>query len=142
MAVNLTRALGQTMARLADWEVGTLIHRVEELETGDEATGCRIGSALRVVEEFSTPFEELMIYAWRRHLAAAVARIEALGANEEDLHTVQLTVGFADIVSFRRCPTRSARTDRRPRRGVRVALRRRRRRPAPGIKACRTPCCS
>jgi adenylate cyclase len=41
-----------------------------------------------------------MIYAWRRHLAAAVARIEALGANEEDLHTVQLTVGFADIVSF------------------------------------------
>ena len=100
MAVNLTRALGQTMARLADWEVGTLIHRVEELETGDEATGSRMGSAMRVVEEFSTPFEELMIYAWRRHLAAAVARIEALGANEEDLHTVQLTVGFADIVSF------------------------------------------
>ncbi len=100
MAVNLTRALGQTMARLADWEVGTLIHRVEELETGDEATGSRMGSAMRVVAEFSTPFEELMIYAWRRHLAAAVARIEALGANEEDLHTVQLTVGFADIVSF------------------------------------------
>jgi adenylate cyclase len=100
MAVNLTRALGQTMARLADWEVGTLIHRVEELETGDEATGSRMGSAMRVVGEFSTPFEELMIYAWRRHLAAAVARIEALGANEEDLHTVQLTVGFADIVSF------------------------------------------
>ena len=93
MAVNLTRALGQTMARLADWEVGTLIHRVEELETGDEATGSRMGSAMRVVDEFSTPFEELMIYAWRRHLAAAVARIEALGANEEDLHTVQLTVG-------------------------------------------------
>jgi adenylate cyclase len=100
MAVNLTRALGQTMARLADWEVGTLIHRVEQLETGDRATGSRIGSAMRVVEEFSKPFEELMIYAWRRHLAAAVARIEALGANEEDLHTVQLTVGFADIVSF------------------------------------------
>jgi adenylate cyclase len=99
-AVNLTRALGQTMARLADWEVGTLIHRVEEMETGEEATGSRIGSAMRVVEEFSKPFEELMIYAWRRHLAAAVARIEALGANEEDLHTVQLTVGFADIVSF------------------------------------------
>jgi adenylate cyclase len=100
MAVNLTRALGQTMARLADWEVGTLIHRVEELETSDEATGSRMGSAMRVVAEFSTPFEELMIYAWRRHLAAAVARIEALGANEEDLHTVQLTVGFADIVGF------------------------------------------
>jgi adenylate cyclase len=29
-----------------------------------------------------------------------VSRIEALGANEEDLHTTQVTVGFADIVSF------------------------------------------
>lgn len=100
MAVNLTRAVGQTMARLADWEVASLVQRVEELEAGDQATGSRIGSALRLIEEFRDPFESLLLYAWRRHLAAAVARIEALGANEEDLHTVALTVGFADIVSF------------------------------------------
>ena len=100
LGVNLTRAVGQTMARLADWEVAALVQRVEDLEAGDQATGSRIGSALRVVEEFSAPFEQLMMYAWRRHLAAAVARIEALGANEEDLHTVHLSVGFADIVSF------------------------------------------
>jgi adenylate cyclase len=100
LGVNLTRAVGQTMARLADWEVAALVQRVEELEAGDQATGSRMGSAMRVVEEFSKPFEALMIYAWRRHLAAAVARIEALGANEEDLHTSELTVGFADIVGF------------------------------------------
>jgi adenylate cyclase len=100
MAVNLTRAVGQTMARLADWEVASLVQRVEELEAGEQATGSRIGSALRLIEEFRDPFESLLLYAWRRHLAAAVARIEALGANEEDLHTVGLTVGFADIVSF------------------------------------------
>ncbi|MCB0894307.1 MAG: adenylate/guanylate cyclase domain-containing protein [Nocardioidaceae bacterium] len=100
MAVNLTRAVGQTMARLADWEVATLVHRVEELEAGDDATGSRIGSALRLVDEIEQPFEELLVYVWRRHLAAAIARVEALGANEEDLNTVQLTVGFADIVSF------------------------------------------
>src|SRR4051794_14410132 len=100
MAVNLTRALGQTMARLADWEVATLAQRVEELESGDEATGSRLGSALRLLEETQEPFEELLVYVWRRHLAAAVARLEALRANEEDLNTVQLTVGFADIVSF------------------------------------------
>ncbi|MGB0100996.1 MAG: adenylate/guanylate cyclase domain-containing protein [Nocardioides sp.] len=99
-AVNLTRAVGQTMARLADWEVATLVHRIEELEAGDEATGSRTGSALRLIEEIQQPFEELLVYVWRRHLAAAVARVEALGANEEDLNTVQLTVGFADIVSF------------------------------------------
>ncbi len=99
-AVNLTRAVGQTMARLADWEVATLVQRIEHLEQGDQATGSRTGSAKRMVEDLNPPFEELLLYAWRRHLAAAVARIEALGANEEDLHTTQLTVGFADIVSF------------------------------------------
>ena len=100
MAVNLTRALGQTMARLADWEVATLIHRVEELESGEHATGTRTGSALRLVQEMNPPFERLLAYAWRRHLAAAVSRLEALGANDEDLHTVEVTVGFADIVGF------------------------------------------
>jgi adenylate cyclase len=100
LAVNLTRAVGQTMARLADWEVATLVHRVEELEQGKAATGSRTGTAMRMVEQMNPPFEELMLYAWRRHLAAAVSRIEALGANEEDLHTTQVTVGFADIVSF------------------------------------------
>ncbi|WP_372728705.1 adenylate/guanylate cyclase domain-containing protein [Nocardioides sp.] len=99
-AVNLTRAVGQTMARLADWEVGTLVHRIEKLERGDQATGSRIGSAQRMMEGLNKPFEGLLLYAWRRHLAAAVARIEALGAKEEDLHTSQVTVGFADIVSF------------------------------------------
>jgi adenylate cyclase len=99
-AVNLTRAVGQTMARLADWEVATLLHRVEELEQGDQATGSRTGSAQRMLGDLNEPFERLLLYAWRRHLAAAVARIEALGANEEDLHTTQLVVGFADIVSF------------------------------------------
>ncbi|MDO9397107.1 MAG: adenylate/guanylate cyclase domain-containing protein, partial [Herbiconiux sp.] len=100
LAVNLTRAVGQTMARLADWETTALVHRVEELERGSQATGSRIGSAVRMVEEFQPPFEKLLLYVWRRHLAAAVARFEALGAKEEDLHTTQLTVGFADIVAF------------------------------------------
>ena len=99
-AVRMTRAVGQTMARLADWEVATLSARVEQLESGDEATGSRIGSALRIAEQVGVPFEQLLVYAWRRHLAAAVARIEALGANDDDLHTTQVTVGFADLVRF------------------------------------------
>ena len=72
-AVNLTRGVGQTMARLADWEVSTLVSRVEEMEAGEEATGSRIGSALRLIDEVNPPFERLLVYAWRRHLAAAVA---------------------------------------------------------------------
>ncbi|QZY29984.1 adenylate/guanylate cyclase domain-containing protein [Nocardioides coralli] len=100
MGVMLTRAVGQQMARLADWEVATLLQRVEEMEQGEQATGSRAGSALRLVDEVNPRFEQMLIYAWRRHLAAAVARLEALGAREEDLHTTQVTVGFADIVGF------------------------------------------
>ncbi len=100
VAVMLTRGVGQTMARLADWEVGTLVHRVEELERSAAATGSRAETAARMVVDVNPPFEQLLVYAWRRHLAAAVARIEALGASESDLHTTQLTIGFADIVAF------------------------------------------
>ncbi|GHJ61390.1 adenylate cyclase [Nocardioides sp. OK12] len=105
MAVNMTRALGQTMARLAEWEVTALVQRVEQLHHDGDAgraglPGSRVGSALQLVDELSEPFEELLIYAWRRHLAAAAARIEALAADDEDLHTVELSVGFADIVGF------------------------------------------
>ena len=102
VAVTMTRAVGQTMARLADWEITALLHTVEEMavEDGGEGSAGRLASGMKLFEEFSEPFEKLLLYVWRRHLAASVARVEALGANEEDLHTVPLTVGFADIVSF------------------------------------------
>jgi len=100
MAVNMTRGVGQMMSRLADWEVSTLADRVEQLERSDQATGSRVGTALKLIEQMSGPFEQMLVYAWRRHLAAAVARLEAQGATEEDLHTVEVTVGFADLVSF------------------------------------------
>ena len=99
-AVRLTRAVGVTMARLADWQVATLTARVEQLEAGAEATGSRIGSALRLAEQVGVPFEQLLLYSWRRHLAVAVRRVESLGAAESDLLSTQVTVGFADLVGF------------------------------------------
>jgi adenylate cyclase len=119
MAVTLTRAVGQTMARLADWEVATLVHRVQEIEAGEHATGSRALAGLHLIEQMNEPFERLLIYVWRRHLAAAVTRVEALGSGMDpsgpvgttggtdpaepsgsDLQTTQMTVGFADIVGF------------------------------------------
>jgi adenylate cyclase len=105
LAVHLTRAVGQTMARLSDWEVSALLTRVLDLareESGERSKDPedRLAIGLRMIDEFSEPFESLLVYVWRRHLAAAVARQEALGAREEDLHTSRLTVGFADIVQF------------------------------------------
>ena len=60
MAVTLTRAVGQTMARLADWEVATLVHRVQEIEAGDNATGSRARAGLDLIEEMNEPFERLL----------------------------------------------------------------------------------
>lgn len=99
-AVNLTRAVGQTMARLADWEVTALLQQVDELASADAHAEGRIDTAISLVRELNKPFEGLLVYAWRRHLAAAAARMEALRASEEDLHTVEVSVGFADIVGF------------------------------------------
>ncbi len=104
-AVKLTRAVGHTMARLADWQVATLSEYIERLEAAGRGTGSRLSTGLGVIRAVEPPFEELLMYAWRRHLAAAVGRVEALGATDADLHTLTVTVGFADMVSFTRLST-------------------------------------
>ncbi|MGH3508583.1 MAG: adenylate/guanylate cyclase domain-containing protein, partial [Nocardioidaceae bacterium] len=101
-ALRLTRAVGHTMARLADWQVSTLSEYVEDLEHSGRGTGSRLTTGMEMIRSVEPPFEELMMYAWRRHLAAAVTRVEALGARDSDLHTTTMTVGFADMVSFTR----------------------------------------
>ncbi|QIX25921.1 adenylate/guanylate cyclase domain-containing protein [Nocardioides sp. JQ2195] len=96
-ALNLTRALGTTMARLADWEVAAL---VPQLPGGEGTAQTRLAAALALLANVGEPFEHLLIYAFRRHLAAAVSRIESLGSDDEELKTTEVTVGFADIVAF------------------------------------------
>jgi adenylate cyclase len=98
--VRLTRAVGSSMARLADWQVSTLTERIEATAPGSSPPEIRLSSALRLVEQVGPAFEKLLVYVWRRHLAAAVGRIEALSAAEEDLRAADLTVGFADLVDF------------------------------------------
>ncbi len=99
-AIRLTRALGSTMARLADWQVATLSELVERLEESGRGTGSRLTTGLGIIKAVEPTFEDLLSYSWRRHLAAAVSRIEALGARDSDLHTLSVTVGFADLVGF------------------------------------------
>ena len=101
LVVNLTRGLGQTMARLSDWEIAALVHQAETRrgsEDGSEETVGPLEAATKVMVDFNETFEELMLYVWRRHMGAAVARLEAASSGE--LGTTQLSVGFADIVQF------------------------------------------
>jgi adenylate cyclase len=98
--VRLTRAVGSSMARLADWQVNTLTERIEQTATASAGPEIRLSSALRLADQVGPAFEKLLVYVWRRHLAVAVGRIEALSAAEEDLRVADLTVGFADLVDF------------------------------------------
>jgi len=99
-AVQLTRALGQTMGKLADWQVATLSTRVEELGRLQRGPEQLVEGALDLVERVGPTFEELLVYAWRRHLAVAVGRLEALETPGSELHLAEVTVGFADLVGF------------------------------------------
>lgn len=99
--LRLTRAVGHTVARLADWEVATLSSAIEDFAaSADPGSPAAMRSALELIESIAPRFDELLVYAWRRHLAAAVGRIQMLGSTDDDLHVAQATVGFADLVQF------------------------------------------
>ncbi len=92
--VRLARSIGQTMSRLADWQVSTLAARLEE------TAGGRASAGLQLAETLTGAYDELLLFAWKRHLGAAFGRLAAGAEVGDDLHTVVCTVGFADIVQF------------------------------------------
>jgi adenylate cyclase len=54
--------------------------------------------AMDTAEKLNETFEQLLVYVWRRHMGAALGRLEA--ARSGDPGTTQLSIGFADIVQF------------------------------------------
>ncbi|UYM04013.1 adenylate/guanylate cyclase domain-containing protein [Solicola gregarius] len=104
--VRLTRALGSTMSRLADWQVSTLLDELGEPdESGEqpyaaELSETNVRAAVDIADQVGPAFEQLLVYAWRRHLAAAVVRAEAPTSDADDETKAMATIGFADLVSF------------------------------------------
>jgi adenylate cyclase len=90
--LSVTRAMGQTLSRLADWQISTITEVLARTDAlgPDEAT--------KVARELVPVMESLMGYVWRRHLAAAAGRTLAAGGEETHAHT--MVVGFADLVGF------------------------------------------
>jgi adenylate cyclase len=86
----MARALGQSLARLAEWQLA--------------ATGSMIdtdGSEVQALEratELVPVVEDLIGYVWRRHLAATAGR--ALASSGDEFASNTLSVGFADMVGF------------------------------------------
>jgi adenylate cyclase len=88
--VAMTRALGQSLARLADWQLAAVGSMIDPDSAGDQA--------LSRARELVPVVEDLMGYVWRRHLAATAGR--ALAQGGEELASRTTAVGFADLVGF------------------------------------------
>lgn len=96
---RIARALGRTMSRLADWEVEALVEQIERDIAVGTATG-RLERAAELAEQATPHLEQLVVYAWRRHMAAAAARLEAFVAADDDVLSSVMTVGFVDLSRF------------------------------------------
>jgi adenylate cyclase len=96
-AVRLVRAVGQNVARMSDWQVTALATRAEEL---DAPARSRRAVAQEVADEVNDALELVLVHAWRRHLRAALDRLDADSGVEDPEEASCVTVGFADLVNF------------------------------------------
>ncbi|MEU5881154.1 adenylate/guanylate cyclase domain-containing protein [Spirillospora sp. NPDC047279] len=110
LVLQLARAVGQTMGRLASWLGDVWLQRLSEHFPADEqVTPEAVVAALAATEELRAPFERLMLHGWRRQLTAAGLRAAAstAAASADPVAGVaNLAVGFADVVSFTRMSRR------------------------------------
>ncbi|WP_353509196.1 adenylate/guanylate cyclase domain-containing protein [Intrasporangium sp.] len=115
LALAMTRAVARSADRLAVWQAQLVAEAVETemslARSADANPGA--GAETRVVPSFETAtetahrmaeladrFEPLLVYAWRRHLSAAISRMLA-DADPESYGLVKMrSVGFADLVNF------------------------------------------
>jgi adenylate cyclase len=90
MQVSMARALGQSLSRLADWQLAAIGSLLDPALASEQA--------MRRAEELVPVVEELIGYVWRRHLAAVAGRV--LASSGEEFAAGTIAVGFADLVGF------------------------------------------
>ena len=94
--IAMARALGQSTDRLVSWQMEALMeHLARQAATGDPV------HPVEVVDRLVDDFEQLLVYSWRRQMAAAVNRL-----SDSPESGAELTVGFADLVSYTRLSQR------------------------------------
>ncbi|GAB47133.1 adenylate/guanylate cyclase domain-containing protein [Mobilicoccus pelagius] len=127
LALSMTRAIARTTDRLAAWQSSLLldavlnargapdvpVHDIEAMLESPSGSGLAGRSSDDVqashvagtwLMDLVDELEPLMVYAWRRHLSAALNRLFSEGQSEDDGKHV--TVGFADMVGFTTLVTR------------------------------------
>jgi adenylate cyclase len=96
IVLRMVRAVGQTMARLAKWQVDILVETLTDPLEPPDAEALRL--IMANAETHIAELEPLIVHAWRRQLAAAGTRL--LTSPEDS--KVTAAVGFADLVAFTR----------------------------------------
>ena len=103
-AIVVARSLGQSTARLADWQteaVGRLLTDRGELPDVDAGLDPESMDTIAArAGELIGPLGALLDYAWRRQLVAVLDR--RLARAEAAAEEAVATVGFADLVGFTR----------------------------------------
>ncbi|WP_141581001.1 adenylate/guanylate cyclase domain-containing protein [Actinomadura sp. WMMA1423] len=100
--IRLVRAFGQTMTRLAEWQVNLLRSMLTQ-DLNEAPSAQAVDTVVDIAEKHIGDFEPLVVHAWRRQLAAAGTRALAAAASRENGDPTgrpMTTVGFADMVSF------------------------------------------
>jgi adenylate cyclase len=96
VALQMTRVIGLSMARVAEAEVAASPLTRDDLDPEEMAD-----QFLRSLDVILPSMGRLLEYAWRRHLQAAFRRaMLAFSRGELTGGTVEVTVGFADLVGF------------------------------------------
>lgn len=106
MEVAIARTLGQSMSRLAEWQVGVVnSHIHDRIPQGEDAADLDASDldairrdAREVAAQTVPTLEALQSYTWRRHLAATAGR--AIADPNEETTSRTLAVGFADMVGY------------------------------------------
>src|SRR5664280_1326792 len=121
-ALGMTRAFARTTDRLAVWQVQLMAEAIGDLPQQVDTTGtpenrgiddgldltrgmpdpATARAAAAKLADIADDMEPLLVYAWRRHLSAAISRMITDAEPIEDQPGVMRTVGFADLVSFTR----------------------------------------
>ncbi|GGF92827.1 adenylate/guanylate cyclase domain-containing protein [Rhodococcoides trifolii] len=101
MEVAIARTLGQSMSRLAEWQIGVVnnyvVKQLQERSSSTDADTVR-REARDLAAKTVPTIESLQNYAWRRHLAAVAGR--ALATDSEGESSSVTCVGFADMVGY------------------------------------------
>ncbi|WP_157250548.1 adenylate/guanylate cyclase domain-containing protein [Nonomuraea typhae] len=100
--LRMTRALGRTTARLAQWQAEIMVGAM--LPKDAEASDRELARVLETAQHLLPDFEHVLVHVWRAQLAAAGTRMLALADvhDETVMSRVNITVGFADLVAFTR----------------------------------------